>query len=69
MRVGPAGGEEFVTDAVYAYYISGYGDAVYVSDGAGLDIWENGSALYTDAVPIANLLCGTSCGCCCFWMC
>ena len=56
MQVGPDGEEEFITDEVFAYYISSYGDAIYASDGAGIAVWEDGGAFYTDTVPIANAL-------------
>lgn len=56
MRVRPGGEEEFVTDGLDAYYVSSYGDAVYVSDGSGISVWQDDAAACAPAasVPIAN---------------
>lgn len=54
MRVRPSGAAEFITDQLFAYYVSSYGDAVYVSDGSGFAVWKDGGLTYIGSVPVAG---------------
>ena len=54
MAVGEDGSSEFITDEVYANYVSGLGNTLCVSDGLGVAVYEDGEMLYLTETPIAN---------------
>jgi len=54
MRVGDSGQIEFVTDEVYANYVSSMGNTLCISDGLGIALYEGGEMIYLTEVSIAN---------------
>ena len=54
MRVGESGESEFITDEVYANYVSSLGDTLCISDGTGIAIYRDGQMTYLTEAPMAN---------------